>query len=178
MAVELVTPAEYARRRGVSSAAVKKAIDSGRISTIEGKIDPDVANIQWKRNTRPRADYHVGAVPASSSPADTGDEDPHRSRMWEYREQRERAEAQLKQLELAQALGNLVEVAEVERIQFALARAVRDSLLSMPDRLAPLLAANSSIDECRRMLDEELRAVLTQLAESADIDVDEKSAAA
>lgn len=51
---ELITPAEYARRRPCHHTAVLKAIKTGRISLIDGKIDPEVANIQWDKNTRPR----------------------------------------------------------------------------------------------------------------------------
>lgn len=55
MAVTLVSQAEYARRRGVSPGAVKKAVDTGRITIVErdGKpmLDPEVADIQWEKNT-------------------------------------------------------------------------------------------------------------------------------
>lgn len=52
---QLVTQAEYARQRGVSRAAVCKAIASGRITGVpcNGKvmIDPAAADVQWARNT-------------------------------------------------------------------------------------------------------------------------------
>ena len=51
MAVQLMSQRAYARHRGVTLAAVQKAIKSARISTIDGKIDPAVADIQWARNT-------------------------------------------------------------------------------------------------------------------------------
>jgi hypothetical protein len=54
--VELITQAEYARRRGVAKSAVAKAVAERRITLIEGRIDPSVADIQWERNTRARAD--------------------------------------------------------------------------------------------------------------------------
>ncbi len=57
-AVQLITPSEYARRRGCSEAAVRKAIAKKRITAFErdGKklIDPVVADIQWAANTRAR----------------------------------------------------------------------------------------------------------------------------
>ena len=44
----------YARHRGVSHVAVKKAIDTGRISQLpDGTIDPVVADAQWAANTTP-----------------------------------------------------------------------------------------------------------------------------
>ena len=56
MPVTLITPTAYARHRGCDEKAVRKAIAAGRISTIDGKIDPAVADIQWAQNTRARAD--------------------------------------------------------------------------------------------------------------------------
>ena len=42
----------YARHRGVSHVAVKKAIDTGRITPLpDGTIDPDTADAQWAQNT-------------------------------------------------------------------------------------------------------------------------------
>ena len=42
----------YARHRGVSDAAVRKAIKTGRISQeADGTVDPAKADAQWGRNT-------------------------------------------------------------------------------------------------------------------------------
>ena len=44
----------YARHRGVSHVAVKKAIDTGRITPLpDGTIDPVAADAQWAANTTP-----------------------------------------------------------------------------------------------------------------------------
>ena len=47
----------YARHRGVSDAAVRKAISAGRITPeADGTVDPDRADAEWARNgtrTRP-----------------------------------------------------------------------------------------------------------------------------
>ena len=41
----------YARHRGVSHVAVKKAIDTGRIGQLpDGTIDPVAADAQWAAN--------------------------------------------------------------------------------------------------------------------------------
>ncbi|MFN8992033.1 MAG: hypothetical protein ACK5YP_18830 [Betaproteobacteria bacterium] len=54
MAPDLLTISEYARRRGCTEGAVRKAIRSGRIMLIDGKVDPVAADAQWRANTRPR----------------------------------------------------------------------------------------------------------------------------
>lgn len=56
----------YARHRGVSHVAVKKAIDSGRITAeADGTIEPNRADLDWSRNTitpRKSADQDGDAV--------------------------------------------------------------------------------------------------------------------
>lgn len=62
---QLVTCAEYARMRkaaglhGGTGAAVFKAIRTGRISLVDNKVDPVVADAEWIRNTRPRVTPEV-----------------------------------------------------------------------------------------------------------------------
>lgn len=59
--VNLISQSEYAKHRGVSEAAVSKAIKAKRISLIDGKIDPTAADAQWARNSRVRAGSRPGA---------------------------------------------------------------------------------------------------------------------
>lgn len=47
----LISQREFARRLGVSVQAVSCAIKAGRISTVNGKIDPAVAKTEWEENT-------------------------------------------------------------------------------------------------------------------------------
>jgi hypothetical protein len=45
----LISLREFARRNGVSHVAIRKAIQSGRLPSTDGKIDPDVAQPVWDR---------------------------------------------------------------------------------------------------------------------------------
>jgi hypothetical protein len=50
----------YARQRGVSVSTVRKAFETGRISTLPtGQIDSDVADEEWTRNTQTHAPHHT-----------------------------------------------------------------------------------------------------------------------
>jgi hypothetical protein len=49
----LISLRAYARRRGCSPAAVHKAIVSGRIRRIDGKIDAELADREWAIHTNP-----------------------------------------------------------------------------------------------------------------------------
>jgi len=46
----LITKSEFARRVGVSPVAVGKAVKSGRLTLINGKLDEKVAALQWDAN--------------------------------------------------------------------------------------------------------------------------------
>jgi len=81
------------------------------------------------------------------------------------RTKREQANAQLAQLELLRELGVLVPRADVEKAAALAARVVRDAILSVPDRLAPLLAAETDATRIYAHLDNELRHALNGLAD-------------
>jgi hypothetical protein len=164
MPVQLVTVSEYARRRGCDEKAVRKAIEADRITTIErdGKrlIDPAVADIQWAKNTRARADSApppppsepaVGVLPPS--PAEEGEYSVNRAR-------RERYEADLAQMKLLEQQGDLVRVVEVRAEISRRVGQLKSNLLQIPARLAHLLEP-----EARAALEVELRQVLTNVTE-------------
>jgi len=81
------------------------------------------------------------------------------------RGRREHYAAELARLEVLQRRGELLPAAEVRAEAFALARAVRDALLGLPDRLAPMLAATQDAAQCHRLLAEEIRVALRGLAD-------------
>ncbi|MGD7355455.1 elements of external origin, partial [Ralstonia pseudosolanacearum] len=60
----------YARHRGVSDAAVRKAIAAGRITPeADGTIDTDRADAEWARNTEaPRTGTRTPPVRAAVTP--------------------------------------------------------------------------------------------------------------
>ena len=74
-------------------------------------------------------------------------------------------DAELKRLELEERKGTLVNAAEVTSKTFSLARQLRDSLLVLADRLAPVLAAVDDAAECHRLLREEHAVALRSLAD-------------
>lgn len=157
MAVQLVTQAEYARRRGVSAVAVKKAVDSDRITTVEsnGKkmIDPEVADIQWAKNTRekfrPTSSYKL-PDPQSPPPSgvvnpDGGPDLPPVASIYDAqaaRAKREYHEANLAAMREAKEAGALVDRERVVKLATDAGAAIRASLERIPG-LALELAAMS-----------------------------------
>ena len=168
--VELVTQAEYARRRGVAKSAVAKAVAEGRIALIDGKVDPVVANIQWAQNTRARADSGRATVSSTSAVAevsgglesaaagrdvasDGGGADDYQS----LRVRRERAQLEAAERDNAREAGRLVQRDAVERGTFDVFRGLRDAIMSAPLRAAAKVVGLTDTREIERVFSAELR---------------------
>ncbi len=155
----------YARHRGVSHVAVKKAIDTGRITPLpDGTIDPEMADVQWAQNTlqqprkseapEPAQAAKVRAKPvASTQPAqretpDTGVPplSTGGTSLLQARTVNEVLKAKLKQVELAEKKEELVDRAKAVAHVFHLARIERDAWLNWPARVSGLMASTLGVD--------------------------------
>lgn len=154
----LIRKSDLARLRGVSPAAVTRAIESGRIAaavvTRDGRqlLDADLAQALWDRHTLQRK---PAATAAEDAPPDLNDS---RARLLHHR-------AELARMEAEQRAGELVAAADVRAAAFATARAVRDALLALPNRMAPQLAATADAREVHRLLTAEITLALRSLAD-------------
>jgi len=168
--VNLISQAEYAKHRGCSEAAVSKAIKAGRISLIDGKIDPVAADAQWARNSRVRAGSGrppagPGALPGPlAGDGEDPDTKPGGDDYWNSRSRREAAEAELAEIELAERNGQVILVKAVEAVWAQALGATREHLLQVRARLAPLLAAESDAFKIEQLLDAEHSQALQHLA--------------
>ena len=173
MAVQLMSKAAYARHRGCDEKAVRKAITDGRISTIGGKIDPEVADIQWAKNTRARADSKRtggGAAIDAGSPlldAETPASGPDASPgapaspgYADYRAMREKADAEMAVRANLKDAGLLVERAHVQRGTFDVVRAFRDSVMVIGQRAAPRCIGLADSREIEHVIVDETRKAL------------------
>jgi hypothetical protein len=159
----------YARHRGVSHVAVKKAIDTGRIAPLpDGTIDPVVADAQWAANTTPTrrsvADVtsdkpapQVSAppreIPQSSAKAVRDTPEPPTpvlssggTSLLQARTVNEVVKAQTNKVRLAQLKGELVDRAQAVAHVFKLARAERDAWLNWPARISAQMAAGLGVE--------------------------------
>jgi hypothetical protein len=175
MAQELVGLREYARRRGVTLQAVQKAIKSGRITPIGGQIDPEVADIQWQRNTAPNRSAGLAASAALGGAVTRAPIAPRGGRdsdsaikaepsLLDARTRREQAMAELAELELAEKRGELVAAAAIEKALATKILSVRESLDTLTDRITPLLAAETDPAKVYALLRMEIRQALSQLS--------------
>ena len=152
----------YARHRGVSHVAVKKAIDTGRITALpDGTIDPDAADAQWAQNTlqprRAAAQEKVGTTRARPAPAEatpqrdvadtsTAPMSAGGTSLLQARTVNEVLKAKLNNLELAHRKKELVDRAQAVAHVFKLARIERDAWLNWPARVSGQMASTLGID--------------------------------
>jgi len=165
--VNLMTQAQYARHRGCSKVAVGKAVKAQRISLVNGLIDPAVADIQWKANSRAR----VSATPTPDQPsllqalaqnaaADVITPDGYTL----SRNRREAADAEMAELKLAEQQGLLIRVDAVKAVLAAAFTSTRDNLLQIPSRLSAILAAETDAAKVHELLQAELYRALEGMA--------------
>ena len=170
MAVQLMSKAAYARHRGCDEKAVRKAIAEGRISTIDGKIDPEVADIQWAKNTRARADskrvepslvLDGGEASAGlQSPASAPESGSAAPGYIDYRTIREKAEAEMAQRANMKAAGLVIDRAPTERGVFDVVRSLRDAAMSVGPRAAPKVVGLSDARDIEHVITNETRKAL------------------
>ena len=163
--VNLISQSEYARRRGVAKSAVAKAVAEGRITLINGKVDPAVADIQWAQNTRARAD---SGRTAAGNGSEAGQGMPKaleapgapESGYADYRAIREKADAEMAQRANLKDAGLLVERTRVERGMFDVVRAFRDAVMAIGQRAAPRCIGLGDARDIEHVITDETRKAL------------------
>lgn len=184
---ELISPAAYARQRGVSKEAVSKAIASGRITPIpkngRNMIDAEVADIQWARNTNPdqqqrgapaqfettearakaaqRGNENAAEPPAAGSIADGN------PMLVEEKTASERLRRNLLEIEIAEKRGELVKRADVVKAHAQKLMSARDLLEGIADRVAAKFAAEVSAEVIHRELVKEIRIAMSGVVQLA-----------
>jgi pyruvate/2-oxoglutarate dehydrogenase complex dihydrolipoamide acyltransferase (E2) component len=171
----------YARHRGVSLRAVQKAIKSGRITAREdGRLDADVADANWARNTAPRPQPSSQPAKPAASPqsAHHHHSDPPRREPTEpvklesgleyakARAVRETYSARMAKIDFEERTAKLVSSDEVQVAAFNRFRQFRDGMLNIPDRLAAVLAAEKNPRQVHELLVTEIRKALTEFSDA------------
>ena len=159
----LLSAKDYAAHRGVTAQAVSKAIKSGRLKDSlkpdpnggkKPKLDVELADLEWHKNSDQSKARGAAADAAQISPEKkigtwasglpTG-ENPNLAEgavPLDYqgaRARRERAQAQLAELELAQKEGLLVPAEQVQKQWVDAATIARTKVLGIPSKLRQLM---------------------------------------
>lgn len=185
----------YARHRGVSESAVRKAIAEGRISLEpDGTIDAARADAAWRAASNPIRPHNARASESAGPPAATAPVPPAAKRaepgpiarpaqaavgeaareggeagggFAQARTVNEVLKAQERRLRLQKQKGEVVDRARATAAVFALARRERDAWIQWPARAAALIAAELQADPHRveQVLEAHVRAYLAELSE-------------
>jgi hypothetical protein len=176
MAVELLSFSAYARHRGCDEKAVRKAVAQARITAIErhGRrlIDPEVADIQWAKNTRarvrPKAPAAATSAPgqgamlaagtSSASGAATAAAAPPVLTNYDSAKTRQAiADAMRAELEVGRMAGRLVDRGRAERAAFDAFRELRDAIFAAAKSQARKVIGLSDVREVELAIEDELR---------------------
>lgn len=179
----------YSRHRGVSDTAVRKAIQSGRITLgDDGRIDPQLADAQWSVNTdaaQQRKAVLQREVPQeavtsvrealSATPSPLGGMGASTSAsaggttLMQAKTANEVLKAQTNKVRLARLKGELVDKDQAVAHVFRMARAERDAWLNWPARVAAQMASALGADShaLHVLLEQAVRDQLTALGDLA-----------
>jgi len=153
---------ELAQELGITQARISQMKTQGR---FEGCFTVVRNKIQWDKEAAIQA-YKEGNPLASVSPTRRKSDELEIPSFNESRAKSEHFRAELARLDLEVKEEQLVEVARVEREAFSAARAVRDSLGNIPDRVSNQLAAESDPVVIHQTLTEEIRRALETLVDA------------
>jgi hypothetical protein len=180
--MELLSQSKYAKLRGVSQQYISKLIQQGKLhAEPNGKINPEKANAEldystgaYREPTPVRRESEPTKQEAAKpkqnipkinnndvKPADNTNKKPS---YYEARAANEIIKAKIHKVEYDKLVGSLLPREEVEKVFFDTGREIRDHLLSITDRISPLIAAESDLHKCTQLLKTEIHSVLESMS--------------
>ena len=178
-----MTQSEYARHKGVEISAVKRAIAEGRLPdhaikrgsndrklimvTEADKFWDESTAINNKNEMRQKTFLSPEKGPKKKAPASEEDEagaDSEPTKLITIRTIKESYAAKTAQLEYEKMIGQLVPVADVRKAVAEIGTNIRNSLENFADKLSPIMAAETNIDKCHKLITDEIRSALLSLS--------------
>ena len=152
-----VCQAEFARRIGVSRATVSEYKGKGwLVFSSAGLVDVKASTAEIEKNK----DASRGGNRAKKPAAGSGKFNQAKAKEMQMR-------ADKAELELLEKQGSLVSRERVELAAFTLSRAAQEGLMSIPDRLSSLVAAESDPSVVYKMIRDEIIIVSNTLSDGA-----------
>ena len=172
-----LTESGLARLLGVSRQAVHDLVKRGILSKdAAGLIDVAKAQAALANSVHPSSKtaaalQSTAQQPSTNAPATTPPENGQNVEVTSYhvaKTLREAAEAQIARLKLAEMQGDVIRVDAVKNQLATVFSTVREALLQIPARMAPLLAADTDPVSVHNVLHAEIHQALHHLAGAAD----------
>lgn len=163
-----VSQAEFARLFNVSETEIVRARKSGRIKRHKrlGRYMIDLKTETQKFASTGKQIFARTPSPAllAGAPTSEGETASPLFDTFESKQSQEKYKALKAKLDYEKQMGELVPLSEVQGQWVNVAVMVRKAIMNVPDRLAPMLAAEDDARRCWAMLDQECRTILEDLA--------------
>ncbi|QZA80194.1 hypothetical protein [Deefgea piscis] len=177
----LLSKSDYAKLRGWSRQYVGKLGKENRLVMSGGKVDVDATDALLDKTADPskqgvkdrwaeqRGDDY--SPPAATHQSCHSIVPPEITLEYDFqvaRAKRETHMAKIAEMDEQQRMGNLVDVNMVRQAMTDNGAAMRAALERMPDRIAPVLAAETDPTVVYQLLDEEIGRILDELVRTAE----------
>ena len=140
---EFLSQSKYAEHKNVTKGYVGKLIKEGRLHLIKGKLNVEMSDAELDNSS-------------------TNNKAPN---YWAEKALHEKAKRELAELDLKLKSNQVVEVDQIGDHLDKIFSAVRQKLLGMPSKIAPLVQAEESIGGVRIVLESAIFEVLSELSE-------------
>lgn len=162
------TKAELARMLGVSRQAVGDLVRREILSEDkDGKIDVELARLALEQRVRPSSKtaqaLNAPAASPAAPPAETDQNDTAITSYHVAKTLNEAAQARINQLKLREMQGDLIQVGAVRSELGSLLASLRESLMQIPSRLSPVVAAETDAVKVHDAIAAEIHQSLEQL---------------
>lgn len=157
---EWVGPSEYARYRGVALKTLKDWIKDGRLENCFKTGSNNRKKINWQLADQ-ALENSSGEREKDST---TSDKNAHVGTLTKARTAKTAMEAQAAKLKFELLAGSLVKKSDVVNVAKDMGRLTKESLMTLPDRMAPVLAGMNDIDDIHKLITEEINTALRNLA--------------
>lgn len=159
---EFISKTEFAKRMGVNPSTVHAACDRGRLTLLPNKDQKNRLMLPWPDAKTEWERLHGASQPTVDVNAE--DNAPTNETWAEAKTRKDKAAADLLELQLRTKKGELLERTLVERQAFEAARRVRDAILNVPNRIADQLAVETDRFRVHQLMVAELNKALEELA--------------
>lgn len=163
---ELVTRAEYAKRRNVAGRTIGKYVQKGVIPLYDNKIWPEEADRRLELFlVEPLGSGRQTPATITDEGASPRKKKENNITYTEARTEEKQLKIKLLKLDVQLKEGKMVMTEDVERAAFNAARILRDRMLNIPDRVAAIVAAETDEQKVRDFITEQIENELTTTLE-------------
>jgi hypothetical protein len=153
----LISMRQYAKNREVSYALIQRYCKQGKITLVDKKIDPELADKEIEQTVEVRSNSKL-TKPSGKAVA-------HAEAFNVAKARREKAKADLAELEYLERAGKVVSVAQVQKEAMDLYRGYRDQMLNVVIRATKKLLGESNEFKFRKILKKEIEEAIKQVKE-------------